>query len=252
MAGTSVEIEKTDPLARECLGVLERYLATGPLVIYLDELLKDRTLLDSFERAVRDVDFFRTKRWESVFELGLYRIVNYVLARALRPEVFMETGVLHGLTSGFILAALARNGRGRLISIDYPSYYETGPANQDGYDDTLPPGMEPGWIIREEDKPRWQLVIGRSLDEMPKVFEDHAELDVFLHDSEHTYQTMWGEFNLAWGRLRAGGVLVCDNICSNDAFRDFCERVDRRPLLMAGDLRAGQADAEPRFGLIQR
>ncbi len=252
MASTCVQTDEAGRLAREYLGALEQYLAAGPLVMYLHELLEDRTLLDSFERAVRDVDFFRTKRWASVFELGFYRIANYVLARALKPGIFMETGVLHGLTSGFILAALARNGDGRLISIDYPSYYETGPVNQDGYNDTLPPGLEPGWVIREDDKSRWQLVIGKSVDEMPKVLEDNPQIDIFLHDSEHTYETMWGEFNLAWGRLRPGGVLVCDNICSNDAFGDFCSRVDRRPLLMAGELRAAGSDCEPRFGLIQR
>lgn len=231
---------------------MEEHVGTGPLLGYLRELTDSREVLDALEQAVRDVDFFRTKRWESVFGLGLYRIVNYVLVRALRPAVFLETGVLHGLTSSFILAAVVRNGAGRLISIDYPSYFETGPANADGYGDTLPPGKEPGWVIGERYRSYWRLVLGKSLDEMPKLFREDPMIDIFLHDSEHTYATMSGEMNLAWERLSTGGVLVCDNINSNDAFPDFCRRVGRAPLLFPEGIDAAAANTDYRFGLIRR
>lgn len=48
-------------------------------------------------------------------ELGL---LLYVLARALKPEVVVETGVANGISSSFILKALDENARGRLCSVD--------------------------------------------------------------------------------------------------------------------------------------
>ncbi len=111
--------------------------------------------------------------------------------RELRPAVFIETGVLHGMLSAFVLEAMRVNGHGRLISIDLPSYPESGPANVDGYQGMLPPGRQPGWLVPDELRDRWDLRLGRSLELLPAAIADAAgELDVFLHDSDHTHETM--------------------------------------------------------------
>ncbi len=232
------------------LGRVERHLGCAPLLTHLWELIECRDVLDKIEHAVQDVDFFRTKHWESVFELGLYRIANYVLVRAWKPRVFLETGVLHGLTTSFILDAFARNGSGTLVSIDLPSYFEAGPANQDGYDDTLPPGCEPGWLVHPDYRGNWRLVLGRSLDQMPKLLDELGGLDLFLHDSEHTYETMTGEMSLVWEALSEGGLLICDNIDSNAAFEDFCRNVAREPVLLPEAIQGDCLSEPPRFGLI--
>jgi hypothetical protein len=44
----------------------------------------------------------------------------YVICRALRPRVVVETGVGSGVTTAFILQALAANDEGHLWSIDLP------------------------------------------------------------------------------------------------------------------------------------
>jgi hypothetical protein len=44
----------------------------------------------------------------------------YALCRALKPQVVLETGVAFGVTSSFILKALAVNASGALHSIDLP------------------------------------------------------------------------------------------------------------------------------------
>ena len=118
-------------------------------------LREDRALLDSLEVQVAPVDFFRKKRFASIEELGLFRVTLGALCLAVTPDVFIETGVLHGLTSGVILSALRRNARGRLHSIDLPSPYGEPPANQDGFTDTLPPGMGPGWAVAASYRDRW-------------------------------------------------------------------------------------------------
>jgi hypothetical protein len=44
----------------------------------------------------------------------------YIICRALRPRVVLETGVGSGVTTSFILQALAINDEGHLWSIDLP------------------------------------------------------------------------------------------------------------------------------------
>lgn len=236
----------------EQIARLGAYLGIGELSEYFLELEKSTELYSDIEDAVSDVDFFRKKEWSCPAELGIYRVVNYVLARIYKPAVFIETGVLHGLSSLVILAALKRNGEGLLVSIDEPSYFERGPANEDGFIDTLPPGKEPGWVVSSKYRANWKLLIGKTSDMLPGCLKDYEGIDIFLHDSDHTYRNMWMEFMHAWEGLRKGGVLVCDNICCNTSFFDFCWKVERFPIVFpeigAGD--NGQDNV--RFGLIKK
>lgn len=193
-------------------------------VDYAAELEEDETILRDIEGMVADVNHFRTKHWDSVHELGLYRMFLYALSRGLKPRSFVETGVLHGLTSLFLLAALDRNGSGGLTSIDAPSYFETGPANRDGVDDRLPPGMEPGWVVPARRRERWDLRIGFSSDLLAPAMRDSGPVDIFLHDSDHTPDNMRFELETALELLADGGFIVCDNCTLNTAFFDFCSR----------------------------
>ena len=57
---------------------------------------------------------------------------------------------------------------------------------------------------------------------MIPLLEGVAEIDIFLHDSEHSYKNMLWEFQTAWTYLKVGGLLLSHNIDSNNAFSDFC------------------------------
>lgn len=224
--------DRGDWQSLHALGRLSEFLGTGDLLQYLVELADDRRLLDAIEVKLGDEPTWGTPQFQSLFELRLYRLALYGLIRATRPQVAIETGVLHGLTSAFMLQALERNGIGHLHSIDYPSYAETGPSNRDGYDATLPPGRQPGWTVPDELRPRWHLQLGPSRDLLPALLSQTGPVDFFCHDSEHTYATMDLELRLAWPALRDGAILVCDNIESCTAFFDFCRGVDRMPLIL--------------------
>src|SRR5215468_1827986 len=63
---------------------------------------------------------FRQERLDSVDWFAFERILLYALVRHLRPAACLETGVYYGGNSAFMLAALDRNGAGRLVSIDLP------------------------------------------------------------------------------------------------------------------------------------
>ncbi len=155
----------------------------------------------------------------------------YVVMRAFRPELVIETGVGHGISSIAILAALERNEVGELFSIDAP--------NLDPFF-KLPVGKGPGWIVPERLKSRWHMQLGRSRDILPQILARLPQIDIFIHDSEHSYENMAFELETAYPRLRPGGLLISDDTNWNSAFAEFvlkvgCERpsVIRHPNIRA-------------------
>ncbi|MHA1564885.1 MAG: class I SAM-dependent methyltransferase [Alphaproteobacteria bacterium] len=233
---------------------LGRWLGMPELAGHLPWLENECGLKQVIETAVAPVDFFRTKQWDSLLRLGLYRLTQYSIARALGTKWAIETGVLHGLSSIFVLQALIDNGAtGRLISIDAPSTHDDGPANDDGFTETLPPGMGPGWVVPEQHRACWDLRIGRSTDLLTGILGDLGPLDLFIHDSEHTAQTMMFEFETAWPALRDGAILLADNIDTNTAFFDFARQVSRQPHILPVDpdhyVPGGSAI---RFGILRK
>lgn len=147
----------------------------------------------------------------------------YALTRVLRPEVVVETGVANGISSSFILKALDNNGKGTLYSIDL--HYREGV--------TVPLGRKLGWVIPEELRHRWSLLLGESTKVLPRLLHDLGFVDIFLHDSRHTYRTMMKEYAIAWPYLRRGGLLLSHDVKLNDAFLDFCDKVDNVPIVIS-------------------
>ena len=72
-----------------------------------------------------------------------------------------------------------------------------------------------------------------------------APLDVFLHDALHTYSSQLREYRTAWPHLRAGGVLISDDV-GNPAFVEFAAEVGARPYLVTGPSR------ESAVGLLRK
>lgn len=230
------------------LGRLEQFLGTE-IFSFAKELEISNEILKSLENKVSDVTHFKKKYWATLFELGLFRVIIFLLIRSKKPSVLIETGVLHGLTSLFILSAIRKNKIGFLHSVDLPSYFESGPSNNDGYYDVLPEGMEPGWIIPDYLLKSWRLHIGRSVDLLPKIIKNYDEIDFFLHDSEHTYENMNNEFEIVWEKLKRGGCLICDNIEANSSFIDFCKKKSQ-PYILFPEIQLGTGTIlDWRFGI---
>lgn len=140
----------------------------------------------------------------------------YLLVRAARPRVVIDTGVLYGASSGHILAALARNGEGELHSIDI------------GRSEAEPPH---DFFIPEAFRQRWELIIGDSRRELPALLERYPTIDMFHHDSLHTFAHMMWEFRTAYPHLSSRGVLTSDDVYNphslarlfgENAFAAFC------------------------------
>ena len=146
------------------------------------------------------------------YNLGKYHRALYITTRILKPEIVIETGVFEGHSSFSILSALEKNNKGFLYSIDLPSPF-------------LPPEKQSGWIVPEHLRKRWDLRLGKSSDLLLGLLEDVKKVDIFLHDSEHSYENMYWEYKAAWGYIRKGGLLLSHDISQNAAFRDFAKHV---------------------------
>jgi hypothetical protein len=164
----------------------------------------------------------------------------YALVRKLRPQVAVETGVCNGFSTAFLLLGLDRNGEGELHSIDLPEVvgadYEPGTFWEGKQGAAIPPGKDPGWMIPEPLRERWSLSIGRSQDELPPLLERLAEIDLFVHDSEHSYECMDFEFRAAWPALGTGGALVADDWNWNEAFDELARDVGGTPITLGKKL----------------
>lgn len=137
----------------------------------------------------------------------------YVTARALRPRLVVETGVCYGVTSAYILKAIDVNHEGHLHSVDLP------PLGKDA-------DRHVGRLIPEELRDRWTLHRGVSGRVLSPLLGRLGNIDLFMHDSLHTYGTMRDEFAVAWPFLRPGGVLISDDVEGNTAFQELAAKPD--------------------------
>jgi predicted O-methyltransferase YrrM len=158
----------------------------------------------------------------------------YAVLRKLRPRVAVETGVCNGVSTAFLLLALAENDKGELWSVDLPEIageqYEPGTFWDGKGGAVVPAGEEPGWMVPAELRERWHLTLGRSQDALPPLLDRLGEIDFFMHDSEHSDACMRFEFGAAWAALGDGGVLAADDVTANDAFAAFAAEKRREPI----------------------
>jgi len=156
----------------------------------------------------------------------------YAVCRALEPAVVVETGVAHGVTSAFILEALDLNGRGTLHSVDLP------PLGRD-VDRMV------GGLIPHELKKRWRLHRGVSERLLPTLLRELGSVDLFVHDSLHTYRNIRRELDIVTPSLARPSVVIADDAGGNAAFARWSASVDAA---FRGVLREEGKDAV--FGVV--
>lgn len=174
-----------------------------------------------YQKYSSKLDLSKPKSYEDLENiLSSKSELLYFLVRKLKPEVIIETGVAAGESSGYILRAIKDNKRGKLYSIDLPfQWYIYG--NHELHLDSLPAGKIPGYLIPEALKINWQLILGDTYIQLPKVLKQFKKIDIFLHDSEHTDKTMTFEYKTSWPYIKKGGLLLSDDIDFTKAFQNF-------------------------------
>lgn len=184
----------------------------------VDPGLEEEVLeLEAFEESLWNQLHTRASRWPPMSRAECNYL--YMICRMLKPRNIVETGVQHGLSSTYFLKALERNGSGTLHSVDLPSKHYTSRIGT--IVDKIPPDVETGWLVPDQLRKNWNLRLGDSRYVLPKLLAELEEIDLFLHDSEHTEEMMRFEYSLAWKHLRKGGVLMSDDIDLSEVSKEF-------------------------------
>ena len=159
--------------------------------------------------------------------------VLYAVTRALHPTMALETGVANGSSSYYFLAAMKANGGGKLHSIDLPPGTDMRSEYHRADTTAIAQGHTSGWLVPPELRSMWELHLGDTREVLPRVLAGIERLDLFFHDSEHTYEAMSFEFRSVWPKLRPQGIMGSDDVSWNRSFFDFVQK-DHLPVVQVG------------------
>lgn len=242
-------VRQTEYLIAELTGVdleLARHALReiGRDAIFLQELLE--RYIDILGRTPRGSDFMFLTGIDSRFPFRIiteeagsfyfHGMIQYALIRLLKPATVIETGGTPGNSSAFILRAMDKNQYGELFTIDLPPTDTMG--EYEGQGDWLhrgmPSGQESGWAIPDGLRHRHHQRLGDAKDLLPAILKEVNSVEVFIHDSDHSYEHMKWEFSTAWPHIAPGGVLLSDDIDTNTAFEEFAATHSLKSLRAGG------------------
>jgi Methyltransferase domain len=173
-----------------------------------------------------------TYAWYADGDRSLCRAAWCVVLHA-RPEVVIETGVAHGVTTRVVLEALRQNDFGHLWSIDLPF----------PFDHRL--HGETAIAVPDACRSRWSYVEGSSKQRLPALAAELGHVELFIHDSLHTAENTLFEMEEAASVMRPGGVLLVDDIDSHTGFATFAESHPSYQSIICPD-----ADRDTREGMF--
>jgi predicted O-methyltransferase YrrM len=136
-----------------------------------------------------------------------------LLVEQVQPKVIVETGIANGTSTRVFLSSLSQNDlqNSILYSVD------------------IDPRVVTSDLI---DNSQFKfLLLGK--DGLSKALDEISNIDLFYHDSDHSYENQMMEYELAWKKLTPGGVLVSDDINWSNAFLDFCKKIRVVPVILA-------------------
>lgn len=162
---------------------------------YFQELSNNSVFDEYLRMRQRDT---KCRKYDSGIEKIGRRIAWYAIVRAVKPKVLVETGTDKGLGSLVLAEAVRKNGFGKVFTIDINP--DSGQFLDDKYDDVL------------------KRLIGDSLQRLLTI----KDIDVFIHDSNHSEKHESNELNLILDRLAKSAIVLTDNAHASDALSEWC------------------------------
>ena len=185
---------------------------------YHEEFITDEQFHNAIEKKLHST----TERPNKTPEYG-WREFLFIVVRAVKPNIMIETGSFDGLSTAVILLAMEKNNKGTLFTIDLPN-------------PRLPCDIkaESAWIVPNYLRNRLELKVGKSSEHLESIIKQIGEVDLFYHDSWHTYHTMMFEYQTIWPALSLGGLLMSEYLPNlNNAFKDFIKDKENTPTILA-------------------
>jgi len=167
------------------------------------------------------------KHSESSGSVFFPAVTMYLLVRAAQPQIVVETGGGAGKSTAFILLALRHNGGGRLITLDLPPDHAVEAEQSMTW---WTENMRSCFLVPDMLREYHELRLGDAKRTLPESIREVTEIDMFRHDSDHSYEHMMFEFETIWPVLRVGGILMSDDVHANNAWADFCSRHQLSPV----------------------
>jgi hypothetical protein len=169
-----------------------------------------QTELESRCAAMRD--WLEYPEWYAIERETSF--LYYAVCRHIAPDTVLETGVANGHSTFFFLQAMKKNGKGSLHSVDIADNV--------------------GRLLTEEERAGWSLHIltAPQRRSFTKVVDSISPIDMFVHDSDHTYGWQIFEYEAAQAALSPKGILLSDDIDHNLSFYDFCGKLRKKPILL--------------------
>ena len=184
---------------------------------YQEELRSDPYLRREYLAAIEQKKIpQKHKKYEARFNNAANVVPYYAYVREAKPDIIVETGTATGSMTSWLLAALTRNGSGKLISVDIPP--KAGHLSMNLTVDRA----EIGYLIPQEYRSAWHYIEGDARHCLPNVLAEHPT-SMFVHDSLHTRTHMLFEYSVARSLLPEGAVIVSDDIMWNNSFFKFVE-----------------------------
>lgn len=141
------------------------------------------------------------------------------LAKTLKAQRVLETGVAYGWSSLALLLAIRENGGGTLIStnLHYREYHDESAV---------------GCVVPEDLRADWDIYREADGMALPKILRKEAAFDLCHYDSDKSYAGRMKSYPLLWQGLRVGGTFVSDDIGDNLAFFHFARMVRQKPIVI--------------------
>jgi predicted O-methyltransferase YrrM len=139
-----------------------------------------------------------------------------LLIEEIRPAIVIETGVANGASTRQILSTFKEFNliNSKLYSLDVNPKVATPDLLSNAQFNFIP----------IHDPNSFTLAMDRI-----------GSVDLFYHDSDHSYKNQMLEYETAWEMLNpVKGILVSDDINWSNAFLDFSKKVNLSPLLLSG------------------
>lgn len=138
-------------------------------------------------------------------------ILAYFLARSLRPDVVVETGVAAGWTTTALLRAIDKNGSGELFSSDFPYFRMKDPHSFVGV------------LAENESQSSWHLDLRGDSVALPDfvVHLEQNKIGLIHYDSDKSYRGRKAAIGTLLPHVSGDCVLIMDDIQDNLFFHDF-------------------------------
>ena len=212
-----VKIKKEGILILDEKKIFEIITSANSFDFYINEIYSDACLRDHWltERSKRKMKKY--KDWDERIKNSKGNILlYYALVRAFKPNVIVETGTASGSMTSFILAALNKNQKGKLILIDLV------PTKNELTMDFSLKRKDIGFWIPDLYKSRWDYIEGDAKIELLKICVNN-DVDFFIHDSLHTPSHMILEYSIARRFMKSNTLIASDDILWSEVFSKFLE-----------------------------